>query len=293
MVAPGLRRAVEKAIGADAATWRRVGESAWASTWQLSAKDGRHFVKLARDRDVLACEADGLRALAATRTVRVPRVIAEGEQDDGAWLVLAWLDLRPTSIPASLGTELAAMHFSAAPAGPHGERFGWHRDNRLGATRQRNAWTDDWSVFFRDRRLVPQIALAARNGHHALTRVAETLAACVPALLDGHAPKPALLHGDLWSGNAGALASGEAVLFDPAVYVGDRETDLAMTELFGGFDRAFHDAYANAWPLDGGYPLRRDLYNVYHLLNHVNLFGGGYVARTQRAIAALLATTGH
>jgi fructosamine-3-kinase len=110
----------------------------------------------------------------------------------------------------------------------------------------------------------------------------------MPALLDRHLPA-SLVHGDLWSGNAAALASGEPVIFDPAVYVGDREVDVAMTELFGGFGTAFRRAYDEAWPLDAGYSLRRDLYNLYHLLNHVNLFGGAYVARTRQTLGRLVA----
>ena len=111
----------------------------------------------------------------------------------------------------------------------------------------------------------------------------------LPRLLAGHAPKASLLHGDLWSGNAAFLADGSPVLFDPAVYFGDREADLAMTELFGGFPRSFYAAYAEAWPLDAGYTLRRDLYNLYHVLNHANLFGGGYAAQAQALIGRLLA----
>ena len=171
-------------------------------------------------------------------------------------------------------------------------RFGWPRDNTIGTTPQVNAWGDDWAEFFRDRRIAPQLALAARNGHGgALQRDGERLLAAIPALLAGHAPAPSLLHGDLWSGNAACLATGEPVIFDPAVYYGDREADLAMTELFGGFGADFYAAYRDAWPLPDGYERRRTLYNLYHVLNHLNLFGGGYGAQAETMIARLLAET--
>ena len=111
----------------------------------------------------------------------------------------------------------------------------------------------------------------------------------LPAFFPGHEPLPSLLHGDLWSGNAAALAGGEPVIFDPAIYYGDREADLAMTELFGGFPPAFYEAYGAEYPLDAGYATRRQLYNLYHVLNHLNLFGGGYRVQAERMIAQLLA----
>ena len=179
---------------------------------------------------------------------------------------------------------LAQLHRTTA------EAYGWHRDNTIGTTPQDNARTEDWAAFFRDRRIAPQLALAARNGHGGrLQRAGERLLAAMPLLLAGHAPVASLLHGDLWSGNAARLASGEPVIFDPAVYFGDRETDLAMTELFGGFPAAFHAAYRAAWPIDAGYPVRRTLYNLYHVLNHLNLFGGGYGAQAEAMIGQLLA----
>jgi protein-ribulosamine 3-kinase len=250
-------------------------------------------VKIARSTGMLACEADGLAALVATNTVRVPRVIAHGREGDCDWLVLEWLSIDAGRPPRALGAALARLHRQVAPSGGPAGRFGWHRDNWLGATPQANAWHDDWCAFFRECRLVPQLALATKKGFAPLVRDGERLLAALPALLAGHAPQPSLLHGDLWSGNVGALARREGVVFDPAVYVGDREADLAMTELFGGFGAEFFRGYEEVWPLADGYPLRRDLYNVYHLLNHVNLFGEAYVARTRRTLASLLATAGH
>jgi fructosamine-3-kinase len=286
-----LRNSIAAGVGARDPAWEKVGTSPWASAWSLRAGSARYFVKIARHPTMLACEADGLQALAATNTVRVPRVIVSGVEGDDAWLVLEWLALGADPPAGALGASLARLHAATPPAGPRGERFGWHRDNWLGATPQVNAWSVDWGAFFRDCRLAPQLALAAGNGFTAIAKEGERLLAALPSLISAHEPKPSLLHGDLWSGNAATLASGGGVVFDPAVYVGDREADLAMTELFGGFGSAFRRAYEDVLPLDHGYARRFELYNLYHLLNHLNLFGAAYAARTRHTLASLL--TGH
>ncbi|HEX6136996.1 MAG TPA: fructosamine kinase family protein [Casimicrobiaceae bacterium] len=290
-----LRRAIERAVApAGAGQWRCVGATGWGDAWLLTTAGARHFVKTAAGRhaDMLACEADGLRALAHTRTVRVPAVIAAGTEGTSAYIALEWLQMRGAAGGAALGRLLARLHRAAAPRGPRGERFGWHRDNWIGGTPQSNAWHDDWGAFFGARRLAPQLALARDNGFDgALQRDGERVLAALPALLRAHAPAPSLLHGDLWSGNAATLADGDSAVFDPAVHVGDREADLAMTELFGGFGRDFRRAYEEAWPLDAGYPLRRDLYNLYHLLNHLNLFGATYLGRAEQTLRRLLAAS--
>jgi fructosamine-3-kinase len=237
---------------------------------------------------MLEAEADGLRAIGATATIRVPAPVAVGLEGDFGYLVVDWLDLSAPAGSSALGAALAAMHRSHPPAGPHGERYGWTRDNFLGATRQVNGWDDDWATFFVERRLAPQFALAAVNGHD-VQRRGERVLQRSRELLRGRDVVPSLVHGDLWSGNAGSLPDGTPVVFDPAAYVGDREVDIAMTELFGGFGGAFVRAYADAWPLDGGYPQRRTIYNLYHLLNHLHLFGARYAARVERSIDAILA----
>jgi fructosamine-3-kinase len=269
----------------DGLHWREQGGSALNATWRLDAPGGVWFVKVNRaDRlPMLEAEAAGLAELAACGAMRVPRALATGREGVHAFLVLEWLDFGAGGHDAALGRALAALHRHTAP------RFGWHRDNTIGTTPQHNGWCDDWCTFFGERRLAPQAARVADGGHAELAAAVRRLIAALPALLAGHAPRPSLLHGDLWSGNAGALATGEPVLFDPAVHYGDREADLAMTELFGGFSADFHAAYRAAWPLDAGYERRRPLYNLYHVLNHANLFGGGYLAQAGRMVDALLA----
>jgi fructosamine-3-kinase len=212
--------------------------------------------------------------------------LCRGEADNEAFLVLEHLDMRGSGDYAALGRSLAQVH------SVHCESFGWRRDNYIGKTPQLNPRSSSWGSFWRDARLAPQLALARRKRLGAgLLRKGERLAAAVPYLLSEHGPSPSLLHGDLWSGNAGFLASGAPVLFDPAVYWGDREADLAMTELFGGFPPDFYSAYAEIAPLDSGYARRKPLYNLYHVLNHANLFGGGYAAQAERMIDGLLAQT--
>ena len=229
-------------------------------------------------------EAAGLAELAAANAVRVPQVICHGVAAGQAYLVLESLPLQSQGDAAQLGRRLAQQHRVSAA------QFGGPRDNWIGATPQPNAGMDGWVEFWRARRLDFQLKLAAQNGYGgALQRDGETLMARLDGFFTGYRPAPSLLHGDLWGGNHGFLADGSPVIFDPAVYFGDRECDLAMSELFGGFAPPFYAAYREAWPLDAGYAVRRTLYNLYHILNHANLFGGGYAAQAQRMLAQLLA----
>src|SRR5216110_519231 len=247
---------------------------------------GRRYFAKTNDRSALdsfAAEADGLAALAAAGA-RVPAPLCRGQAGEAAFLVLEHLELRGTGDYAALGRSLAIVHSI------RGESFGWRRDNYIGTTPQLNRRSPAWSDFWREARLEPQLELARKNGlGRDLVGKGERLAEALPRLLSQHAPAASLLHGDLWSGNAGFLADGAPVLFDPAVYWGDREADLAMTELFGGFPQAFYSAYAGAAPLAPGYATRKTLYNLYHVLNHANLFGGGYAAQAERMIERLLA----
>ena len=252
--------------------------------------DGRrsYFAKSnAADRaPMFEAETDGLAALRDAGALRVPRVVARGDEGDEAWLVLEWLELAPLSerAAARLGEALARQHRIAQP------RFGWGRDNFIGATPQLNGWSDDWLAFWRGKRLHPQLRLAARNRlpSRMIDRGERLLADC-EAFFRAHRPQGSLLHGDLWSGNAACIAGDEPVVFDPAVYVGDREADVAMTELFGGFPSQFISAYRGEWPLEDGYAVRRNFYNLYHVLNHANLFAGAYVRQSEQSIERLLA----
>lgn len=260
------------------------------SAWRIDGDGARYFVKLnsERHRTMFEAEAEGLAEIAAAGALRAPRPVCHGAAQGWAWLVLEHIDLSGGA-PCSrrLGRELAAMHRHTA------SRFGWRRDNTIGSTPQPNTPCDDWIRFWRERRLGFQLDLARRNGYGGeLQRLGKRLLARLEGFFPGYAPQASLLHGDLWGGNYGCDASGAPVIFDPAVYYGDREADLAMTELFGGFGGRFHAAYREAWPLDPGYAARKDLYNLYHVLNHLNLFGGGYRSQAQGMMRKLSAHLG-
>jgi len=273
-------------IPSGAVVWERLSGSALNQAARLAIGAEHFFVKLndSKRLSMLEAEADGLEAIAQTGTVRVPEVVGSGAANGQAFLVLEHLALEHggTAAGAALGRGLAALHRV------HGPRFGWHRDNTIGTTMQVNRWTEDWATFFAERRLRFQLECVARKGFGELSRRGEQLVARLAERLDAHDPPPSLRHGDLWGGNWGALPNDEAVVFDPAVYYGDREADLAMTELFGGFPQAFYAAYAEAYPLAAGYSRRRDVYNLYHVLNHVNLFGAGYARQAAGLIDRLL-----
>ncbi len=233
---------------------------------------------------MLTAEANGLRALAAAHAVRVPAVIGAGGEGASAWLVLEWLEpgsARPGSWEA-LGRDLAALHQHRA------HRFGHDDDNFIGSLPQSNRPADDWPGFWRDRRLSPQLRLAAEQGllEPEDAQRFETLFHRLDELLaPAHEDGPSLLHGDLWSGNVHILHDGTPAIVDPSVYHGHREVDLAMADLFGGFPAPFHHAYRGAWPLAPGYePTRRAIYQLYYLLVHVNLFGAGYLSRTRATL---------
>ena len=232
--------------------------------------------------------AAALHALAATDSVRVPWPLCSGVAAGQAFLVLEYLDLRGHGDAARLGEQLARLH-RAPQARPDGAQFGWAHDNWIGSTPQPNGWRHDWFAFWRDQRIGYQLKLAAQNGYGgALQREGDALLSSLAAFFDGYMPAPSLLHGDLWGGNHGFLADGSPVVFDPASYVGDRECDLAMSELFGGFAPDFYAAYREAWPLDAGYAVRKSLYNLYHILNHANMFGGGYARQAEGMMQRLL-----
>ena len=251
----------------------------------LTCGELRLFVKLnaAEHAAMFAAEAAGLQALAGGKAFRVPRPICDGVQGDQAYLVLEYLQLRNTGDQRAAGTALAELHRISEP------RFGWVCDNTIGTTPQRNDWYDDWAEFWRELRLGFQLDLAEQRGYARDLRAGRELQARVGELLQGHAPVASLLHGDLWRGNFAFDETGRPAIFDPAVYFGDREADLAMSELFGGFSADFYAAYRDQWPLHEGYAERKTLYNLYHVLNHLNLFGGGYLPQARAMIGQLLA----
>ena len=253
----------------------------------LKVSDGDHswFVKInqAARVSMFEAEADALSEMAPSG-IRVPRVVCYGVAAGQSYLVLEYMALNGTANPSLLGQQLAAMHQLTAG------QYGWRRNNTIGTTQQINTYTDDWLGFWRQHRLEFQLQLAEQNGYGGeLQDLGAALMQALPGLFDGYRPAPSMLHGDLWGGNAAALTDGTPVIFDPALYYGDRETDIAMAELLGGFEPRFYAAYNAAWPLDAGYKHRKILYNLYHILNHLNLFGGGYRQQALAMMRQLLA----
>jgi fructosamine-3-kinase len=247
--------------------------------------DTSYFVKLnmASKADMFAAEVLGLRELQDSETLKIPAAVCWGDDGESAYLVLEDLELVGHGNPAALGKGLAALHRVTRP------QFGWDTDNTIGSTLQMNTCNHDWVTFWRKQRLQFQLELAARNSHGGrLQSQGEKLLEVFPALFADYSPEASLLHGDLWSGNYAYTRTGEPTIFDPAVYYGDREADLAMTELFGGFDRDFYAAYRADYPVDPGYGVRKTLYNLYHILNHLNIFGDAYRSQASRMMDSLL-----
>ena len=267
-------------------TPRHLGGGCINTALRLSDGEQDWFVKTndASRLDMFEAEAAGLNAMADTGAIRVPRALCTGRFGRNAYIVMEHIAPGSGGRDGArlAGTQLAAMHRHTAG------RFGWERDNTIGATHQPNGWREDWIDFWREQRLGFQLELVGRNGYPDLQRAGEKLLDRFHVMID-HAPLPSLLHGDLWSGNINYDHAGQPVIYDPAVYCGDREAEIAMTELFGGFGGAFYDAYNDAWSLDPGYRTRKTLYNLYHILNHTNLFGGGYAGQAQGMIERLFA----
>ncbi|QLE55764.1 fructosamine kinase family protein [Nostoc sp. TCL26-01] len=250
--------------------------------------DGKltYFVKLNQASHVAMFEAEalGLKQMLGTNSIRVPKPLCWGTAANSSYIVLEWLEMGSGDSKswAEMGRKLGIMHQATSQKG-----FGWDVNNTIGSTPQINTWTADWAEFYAQHRLGYQLQLARRRGGSFPKQ--DELFAAIPDLLGNHRQiQPALVHGDLWGGNAGCTVSGEPVIFDPATYFGDREVDIAMTELFGGFPAAFYQGYAEVFPLDTNYERRKPLYNLYHILNHFNLFGGGYAAQANRMIEQIL-----
>jgi fructosamine-3-kinase len=282
-----LARAIGEALGESFHIEKisNIGGGCISSAALIEGGAHRYFIKFNRADllEMFEAEAEGLQAMAEADAVRVPRPLTTGVSNGQAYLVMDYLDTGGSGDMARFGEQLAQMHRYTR------DRFGWHRDNTIGSTPQPNSWSDNWVRFWQEQRLGFQLDLARRNGAgSALYDRGQQLKERVGDFFIDYQPVASVLHGDLWSGNYAFTRDGEAVIFDPAVYFGDREADLAMTELFGGFSGGFYTGYDAAWPIDPGYATRKTFYNLYHILNHFNLFGGGYAGQAQRMIDQLL-----
>ena len=272
-----LKASLEATLGQIADT-SLVGGGDISNAAKVSLSDGLQILVKWRSgppSGIFTAERRGLELLRSAGALRVPEVFAQSEALDGCpgFIAMEWLDRGKSDakVAGALGRGLAALHRVTAP------EYGLDHDNFIGASPQPNMFDETWPHFYQAHRLGFQMELAAKKGRLPTTR-ARLLSKLITRLGDWLPTIPAasLLHGDLWGGNWLTTASGEPALIDPAVYYGHREADLAFTELFGGFSKDFYSAYNDAWPLDEGYRERKDLYNLYHLLNHLNLFGEGY-----------------
>jgi len=255
--------------------------------FRLESAEQSYFVKL-NNISLLAMfevEALALQELAQTNTLRIPKPLTYGVNENNAFLVLEYVPLRSLSSSSQqqLGQQLGRLHQVQQAY------FGWHHDNYIGSNLQKNNRENDWVHFWQKQRLQVQLDLARQNGYAGeLQDLGAQLYEQVPLFFSSYQPQASLLHGDLWSGNASADDQGQATIYDPASYYGDREADIAMTELFGGYSRDFYEAYEKVWPLDSGYKKRKDLYNLYHILNHLNLFGRGYLSQAESMMHRLI-----
>tara|TARA_B100000029_G_scaffold516807_1_gene634712 strand:+ start:3730 stop:4611 length:882 start_codon:yes stop_codon:yes gene_type:complete len=258
------------------------------SAYKLLTDDCPLFLKTnkADSIEMFQSEAEGLQTLRDSGSVEVPEVIDVGCVNEQCYLALKWIDFveKTTDAEIQLGSALANQHRCVT------EQYGWHRDNTIGSTLQINICSSNWIEFFRDRRLCYQLELAEKRGlpKNQLVQGYDLLK-ILDRFFEDRDIKASLLHGDLWSGNWGCDISKKTYVYDPAVYYGDRESDLAMTRLFGGFSDVFYSAYNKSWQLDYGWEKRLDLYNLYHLLNHFNLFGHAYLEQ----VATCLQRLGH
>jgi fructosamine-3-kinase len=283
---PNVAEAVAHHLGSAVERSVALGGGCIAHATRIETAEGRYFLKYGRGEvaQTFPAEAAGLRALhAASSPLLIPEVLAVEEEREArpGFLLLGWIE---TGTPSprfwqDFGEGLAQLHRHTA------DHFGFAQDNFIGRLPQRNAWETSWTIFFRDHRLEPQVQRARQDGRWqpGWNSLLKNLYRRLDDLLPD-APPASILHGDLWSGNFLVAALGNAALFDPAAYYGHQEADLAMTKLFGGFDTAFYEAYQATWPLKPGFDERRDLYNLYHLINHLNHFGAVYA----RQVSAIL-----
>ena len=251
----------------------------------LTGHDGRVFFCKENDLAFLPffeAEALALNEIHATDTIRTPEVICFGKTRSASFLVLEFIKEGSSSSKGQkeMGTQLARLHKIAQPY------FGWSRDNCIGSTSQPNPRNQNWIEFYQQQRLQHQFQLAARKGR-SFEKI-EKLLLNLEFFFQGYTPQASLLHGDLWGGNASEDLSGIPFIYDPASYYGDREADIAFTYMFGGFSSSFYEAYEKEFPLHNGFEIRKTLYNLYHELNHFNLFGGGYASSAQSSINQLV-----
>ncbi|WP_444998232.1 fructosamine kinase family protein [Aliikangiella sp. IMCC44359] len=251
----------------------------------IETHNKKYFLKLSEHnaKALFKAEAFGLNSIAETAVIRTPKVICEGSFEQYQYLILEYLELRRNGDVKLLAKALANLHLTTR------EQFGFQQDNFIGLTPQTNTWETDWVYFFAEHRLKYQLQLLTNKGvPNRLLKSGSELIGLIPHFFDDYCPQASFIHGDLWSGNYAFDENGFPVIYDPACYYADHEAELAMMELFGSPGESFFSAYHDIFKIDSGYSRRKPLYNLYHLLNHANIFGGGYINQSLSCIHSLL-----
>lgn len=279
-----LQKNIESILNESIQTFSPVGGGCISHSYQLQTESGKKFfLKNGLSNGIFLCEANGLKELSKAGSIKVPEVISA----DSSYILMEFVSQKhpDTSFFERFGRSLAQMHRI------NSEYFGFYEDNYIGANKQLNTPEEDekmdWATFYFNNRLLYQFKLAEKNKYISsdLQRNFLQLENRIEKILEGSENTPSLLHGDLWSGNFLCDENGNPTLIDPAVYYGNRETDLAMTKLFGGFPPAFYKAYEQEYPLSEGWEYRENIYRLYHILNHLNLFGRGYLSEAEYLIS--------
>jgi len=275
-----------KILGEEPTGMSSAGGGCIADSQIVSTRSGKKFfLKQGFTNGMFEKEAHGLQELTLPGVIRIPKVIDVGED----YLILEHIEggARKKDFFEDFGHQFALLHQYSAP------KFGFFEDNFIGSTPQKNIASDaeatNWPLFYWNNRLFFQFRLAEKNGYadEQLTSLISKLENRLEKILENSEEPPSLLHGDLWGGNYMTDESGNPVLIDPAVYYGHREADLAMTKLFGGFSKKFYEAYQETYPLKPGFERREPAYLLYHVLNHLNLFGLNYYSQTVHLLKQL------
>lgn len=278
-----LIQAIAADCGLDVLQYEQVHGGDTSECYCIHSQFSRYFLKVNdanRFPGMFEMETDGLKAFASNGSILVPEVINHGIINNKQWLLLQWLD-------GKLPAKNSMQKFGAALANVHQQPqlyVGWHRNNYIGSLKQLNTQHNSWAAFYTQCRIMPLVKLLFDNGVFSKSDIAFAESFCKRAA-DLFPPEPpALLHGDLWNGNYMITTDGKAAIFDPAVYYGHREMEIAMTKLFGGFSEAFYDAYHEVYPLEKGWQQRLPLTQLYPLLVHAVLFGGHYIESARQII---------
>ncbi|MDZ7716211.1 MAG: fructosamine kinase family protein [Balneolaceae bacterium] len=285
MLPPSLQSYIEQELGSKIISTQSVSGGSINQAAKIEVKNVGHcFLKwnTSTNPDMFNKEAKGLKLLSSAETnLIIPEVIIKGKTVDNiGFLLLEFLpeERRTANAPRSFGENLARLHKHTA------EKFGLDHDNYIGRLHQSNTRHKSWSDFFIEERIMPQLKMGADSGYFSSQdrQAFQNLFRQIPDIFPGE--PPSLLHGDLWSGNYFYTDSGKAAIFDPAVYYGSREIELSFTRLFGGFSAGFYEAYDQSHPLEAGFDNRIDIYNLYPLLVHTNLFGSSYASQVKSIV---------